>query len=376
MVVRNARIQPWSLLGDVLNTTAVNAVPCATSPRITSFQPALAPITMQQTSLLKRKRPSLLLLRERLQINTSQQLRMLLLKSSKPLQKPLTLTYPKLSHLPEWYNAQSYSIHSVIDGKCIPLVFALLCNKDESTYTFLLQQVNQHIQIAAGSVMLDFEKATMNAFSTVMPQMQIRNCFFHLCQSVQKRIFKKFKVQYKVDKVFARASRLVVFLAFVPLESIEAAFEALSVYVISIYPALLDVLNYFEKTYLGLPKIDDDSVREKAKYDVKFWNHFDTILNDKDFPRTSNLLEGFHRGFRTRVTRAKPTVQEYSRGIIEQQVLTDFHLDRLMHGITPAKKRRTNNEELQNICKSFWTYTDILEYIFEVARYFGHYDPM
>ncbi|KAL5263775.1 hypothetical protein ACHWQZ_G004991 [Mnemiopsis leidyi] len=26
-----------------------------------------------------------------------------------------------------------------------------------------------------------------------------------------------------------------------------------------------------------------------------FWNHFDRVLEDPDFPRTSNMVEGFHR---------------------------------------------------------------------------------
>ena len=42
---------------------------------------------------------------------------------------------------------------------------------------------------------------------------------------VQKNIFKKFKMQYKADRKFARASRLVVFLAFVPIDFIDDAFN-------------------------------------------------------------------------------------------------------------------------------------------------------
>ena len=39
--------------------------------------------------------------------------------------------------------SQSYSFHSMIkfNGKCVPLVFALLCSKHESTYTFLLKLI-------------------------------------------------------------------------------------------------------------------------------------------------------------------------------------------------------------------------------------------
>ena len=42
---------------------------------------------------------------------------------------------------------------------------------------------------------------------------------------VQKNIFKKFKKQYKADRKFARASRLFVFLAFVPIDFIDDAFN-------------------------------------------------------------------------------------------------------------------------------------------------------
>ena len=42
-----------------------------------------------------------------------------------------------------------------------------------------------------------------------------------------------------------------------------------------------------------------------------------------------NMVEGFHRGFKSRVNRPKPTVQEYFRAIREQQVITDYHIDQL-----------------------------------------------
>ena len=47
----------------------------------------------------------------------------------------------------------------------------------------------------------------LDAFKTVYSEFKLRLCFFHLCQSVQKNIFKKFKKQYKADRKFARAIR-------------------------------------------------------------------------------------------------------------------------------------------------------------------------
>ena len=68
--------------------------------------------------------------------------------------------------------------------------------------------------------------------------LNLMKCFFHLCQSFQKRISKSFRKLYRTDKAFARASRLVAFLAFVPLDSIEDAFEASSIHIAGLYPEL------------------------------------------------------------------------------------------------------------------------------------------
>ena len=266
---------------------------------------------------------------------------------------------------------QSYSIHAVIDGKCLPLLFALLSDKTQDTYIFLLNIIKGLMcDIEFGIIMLDFEIAAMNAFKQVFEQFELMNCFFHLCQSVQKRIQKSFKVKYRTDKAFARASRLVVFLAFVPIAYVESAFEALSIHISSTYPELMVVANYFEQSYLGLYSIDGN--RAGDKFSIKHWNHYAMVLVDPNYPRTSNMIEGFHLGFKSKVNRPKPTVQEYFKAVRDQQVSTDYHLDRLEQGMTPAKKRKTNNHVLYNICLNFEEYDCILNYLFEVAKYFGH----
>ena len=55
---------------------------------------------------------------------------------------------------------QSYSIHAVIDGKCLPLLFAILSDKTQDTYVFLLNVIKGLLDdIESGIVMLDFELA-------------------------------------------------------------------------------------------------------------------------------------------------------------------------------------------------------------------------
>ena len=66
------------------------------------------------------------------------------------------------------------------------------------------------------------------------------------------------------------------------------------------------------------------------------------------------------------VNRPKPSVQEYFRAIREQQVTSDYHIDRLGVGKTPSKRRKTSHEELFKICSEY------SDYLFAVARHFGH----
>ena len=54
------------------------------------------------------------------------------------------------------------------------------------------------------------------------------------------------------------------------------------------------------------------------------------VFVDPNYPRTSNMIEGFHLGFKSEVNRPKPTVQEYFKAVRDQQVSTDYHLDRLI----------------------------------------------
>ena len=129
-----------------------------------------------------------------------------------------------------------------------------------------------------------------------------------------------------------------VSLAFVLVADVEVVFYEITYYIQTNYPKLMcTTVNYFEKTYLGSVIVDSE-VRLLPAYPLGFWNHFARIIRDPEFPRTSNMVEGFHRGFKSRVHRPKPSVQEYVRAIKEQQVITDFHIDRLSVSRTPAKR--------------------------------------
>ena len=84
---------------------------------------------------------------------------------------------------------QLYTIHVTIGGYNQPCIYALLPNKTEKTYHDFTQALLQLIPNANPErIMMDFEKSAVNAFSTTFPTAQITGCYFHLCQSVLRKI--------------------------------------------------------------------------------------------------------------------------------------------------------------------------------------------
>jgi hypothetical protein len=81
-----------------------------------------------------------------------------------------------------------YSIHGLIRGKTLPLVYALLPNKNQQTYETLFRTVGQHIQNKPTFITIDFEKAAENAFATLFSPCEILGCFFHFKQSIWRNI--------------------------------------------------------------------------------------------------------------------------------------------------------------------------------------------
>ena len=68
-------------------------------------------------------------------------------------------------------------------------------------------------------------------------------------------------------------------------------------YIQSNYPQLMAVVNYFEKTYLGSVTVDSE-VRVKPAFPSDFWNHFDRVLEDSDFPVPRTWWRAFTEALR------------------------------------------------------------------------------
>ena len=67
----------------------------------------------------------------------------------------------------------------------IPLVYILLPDKKENTYTTMLRNLKLiKPDLNPTSILIDFEKAVMNSIKTEFTQTKIQSCFFHLSQAL------------------------------------------------------------------------------------------------------------------------------------------------------------------------------------------------
>lgn len=87
---------------------------------------------------------------------------------------------------PEMFS-ELWVIHGLYFGRAVPLVFCLLPNKLEETYSRALGLIFESIDLTAPEcprpnvVIIDFEKAEENAFRTLLPNVIVHGCFFHFC---------------------------------------------------------------------------------------------------------------------------------------------------------------------------------------------------
>ena len=87
---------------------------------------------------------------------------------------------------------QLYTLHGYVEDTSYPLVFALLPNKTEQTYTRLFTMLKgallqNNLFLTPQLVLMDFETSAKNALKAVFPQLTLKACFFHFTQCIWRK---------------------------------------------------------------------------------------------------------------------------------------------------------------------------------------------
>ena len=179
---------------------------------------------------------------------------------------------------------QVYVIHALLggpdlmkDGHLFPSLFVLLPNKTEATYRRMWEQVELLCPQADPTVMLmDFELAAINSFQHTWPATMVKGCFFHLTQNLWCKVQATgMQPAYCQDEELAIRIRQIPALAFAAPHEVPHLFGQVAALLPS--PAADDLIEYFERTYIG--RTLSGGMYHPALFPTDMWNHhFDTAF--------------------------------------------------------------------------------------------------
>ncbi|KHJ40540.1 hypothetical protein D918_09430 [Trichuris suis] len=186
--------------------------------------------------------------------------------------------------------AQLFTVHGVVLGYPVPLVYALTMRKREQTYRYVYQRIidygeERNWNINPSLCMMDFELANMNAIRSLLPNAEIKGCLFHISQSLWRRISSSgLASSYNaVESDTRRCASMLFGLPFVPVEDVVETFEYIED---QAEESLDDLMDYVKRTYVtGRPPM----------FPPQTWNVYRAVLNDQH--RTNNAVECWHNKF-------------------------------------------------------------------------------
>ena len=178
----------------------------------------------------------------------------------------------------------------------LPMVYVLMKNKTQASYEAVMNALRNIAPepLDPESCIADFEQASRLAFTTVFGDNKIVGCFFHLTQSVMRKIQTTgLSLKFNNHERSRTVMKCMCSLAFVPLHEVRNAFLRLlrdlddnhGEYGME-YMAIRGLFQYFWNTY----------VCETAIFPINQWNQVSRVR--QNLPRSDASLEGFHRGIR------------------------------------------------------------------------------
>lgn len=263
----------------------------------------------------------------------------------------------------------------------LPLVYVLTCKKDMPTYETILSVLKEtEPRLNPQYIMVDFERATMNAIRLVFPDAKISGCFFHFCQCIYRHV-QKYGLQsiYANDADFAQHIRCLAALAFVPVKDVVRHYNS-----IKQFPFFQQKLKGKTATDLGVQKLLDymetTYIGQKGKlvlvpglFPLQLWNVYELTL--LGLPRTNNVVEAWHNAIKIMFGINHPNIFKFITGIKTEQDSVEILISKLISQIDLGTHNKKQEEIAQRIYDVVQTYAktefnelaDLQDYLFGLS---------
>ena len=257
--------------------------------------------------------------------------------------------------VPKMYS-QLFTIFGFIHGCYYPFLYILMVDKKQITYENVLRAI-ENVSLENGFeiisdfiITLDYELASSNAFSVVFTRCEIKRCFFHLTQSVYRKVVScGFTELYKSNSEFRDNVKMLTALSFLPVNVVEEAFDNISC---NSEQAKV-IYEYFATTYIkGNLKYTTRSgiaVRNLPMYHPREWNCHDKV-NDH-IARSNNVQEGWHNRMKTLCETTHPNLGRFLEVLLEEMNHVYSSMRKhLEMALEPIKRRKKDTEREKRLC--------------------------
>ena len=143
------------------------------------------------------------------------------------------------------------SVSSSVNTVFIPVMFILMTHRRHTDYRivfkFVFDQVKAYFhgdmsKCPLKYIMMDFENAMWKAleymkFDEEIPQIMLLGCFFHFCQAIYRQVrLEGLDYQYRHNRFTKYVVRCLMYLAFLPIDHINHAYNLLKSYMMQFEP--------------------------------------------------------------------------------------------------------------------------------------------
>lgn len=265
---------------------------------------------------------------------------------------------------------QLYTIHfELVPGITPVAVYCLLPNKTRITYDILLKQIKILIPSANPErILVDFETAAISAYQTAFPNATISGCYFHLCQSVLRRVNELgMKQAYETNQIVCKAVRCISALALVPTEDVAEAFDLLSAEIYEVHDRMPELLLYFEHTYIrGRQRPGRGLNYGPAIFPISRWNQH--MAAAEGVARTTNSVEGWHYGLQSLFQCHHPTLWTFLDGILKDIQKQKSSFLQGIAGVSQAPRKKYNEiRERVRRAVNLYLRSNVLLYLSAIA---------
>ncbi|XP_065318870.1 uncharacterized protein LOC135926865 [Gordionus sp. m RMFG-2023] len=257
---------------------------------------------------------------------------------------------------------QLYSIHIMYQEVMIPIIYALLPDKNRGTYIELFQIILQfcsmkNIRFNPRFGQTDYEAAAISALRFVFPNMSIKGCFFHYSQALWRKCQALGLVSgYLHNTTIHQVVRRMTTLPFCKEEHISevrASCHALS----AEYPLLKNFMEYMDFTWLGV----------NAIFPRNIWTRYQV-----DGPRTNNHLEGYHHALKRKTNVAHPNIYCLINILKRHQHSSELKILQINSGLNVRRKNKKYDQlniNIDNLTRIYERTNEIYPFLDNVSYF-------